>query len=289
MDGVQWERRESDESKEREQHGAFHHARNSGGRRCLWYLGNIKKETRLDGCLRSGCAVAAAAASPWMCWNSGAGSAFERKPPVDESAGIVHLKEGKSKARWRIFSLFRGLPISAVEEEGEEEGSEEKFVRGVSKFHTNRDKKEKKEGWELKSREKSPCLPPNLYDLGLWCVPEDPGEASWTPETRPRGAQRVSDGPRAAEGALQRTSSWKLYAPQTYKNISRLLHPSRFFSLAFFPSDRRGLYSHGTHKHAKRRREKLIMRWLSALWEHLPESITGNEWKGKMLLSLSES
>uniref|UniRef100_A0A3P8QKD3 Voltage-dependent T-type calcium channel subunit alpha n=1 Tax=Astatotilapia calliptera TaxID=8154 RepID=A0A3P8QKD3_ASTCA len=35
---------------------------------------------------------------------------------------------------------------------------------------------------------------------------EDPGEASWTPETRPRGAQRVSDGPRAAEGALQRTS-----------------------------------------------------------------------------------
>lgn len=42
---------------------------------------------------------------------------------MDESAGIVHLKEGKSKARWRIFSLFRGLPISAVEEEGEEEGS----------------------------------------------------------------------------------------------------------------------------------------------------------------------
>lgn len=65
---------------------------------------------------------------------------------MDESAGIVHLKEGKSKARWRIFSLFRGLPISAVEEEGEEEGSGEKFVRGVSKFHTNRDKKEKKEG-----------------------------------------------------------------------------------------------------------------------------------------------
>lgn len=63
---------------------------------------------------------------------------------MDESAGIVHLKEGKSKARWRIFSLFRGLPISAVE--GEEEGSGEKFVRGVSKFHTNRDKKEKKEG-----------------------------------------------------------------------------------------------------------------------------------------------
>lgn len=66
---------------------------------------------------------------------------------MDESAGIVHLKEGKSKARWRIFSLFRGLPISAVEEEGEEEGSGEKFVRGVSKFHTNREKrKEKKEG-----------------------------------------------------------------------------------------------------------------------------------------------